>query len=95
MKKWFQRIQPFVVKQLSLPTDLVFELPRITVIGHLHVYIENHQGLKNYTKNALTVKTKDGVIHITGKDFVIKMMLPEELLLEGVIEDITFSKKRG
>lgn len=90
MKKWLQRLQPLLVNKLSLPADLVLELPRITVVGQLHVYIENHRGLKTYTNTELTLASTDGIIQITGKEFVIKMMLPEEILLEGTIEDITF-----
>lgn len=93
MKKWFQRLQPLFAKQLSLPADLVLEVPRITVVGQLHVYIENHRGLKTYTNTELTLKSTDGIIKISGKEFVIKMMLPEEILLEGTIEDITFLTK--
>ncbi len=83
-------MKPFLMNQLSLPADLVLEMPRITVIGQLHVYIENHRGLKSYTNSELTLGTADGLIKISGKDFVIKMMLPEELLLEGTIRDIRF-----
>lgn len=93
MKRWLQRLQPLLVHKLSLPADLVLELPRITVVGQLHVYIENHRGLKTYTNTELTLDSTDGIIQITGKEFVIKMMLPEEILLEGTIEDITFRTK--
>lgn len=90
MKKWLQRMKPFLMNQLSLPADLILEVPRITVIGQLHVYIENHRGLKTYTNTELTLQTTDGHIQINGTDFVIKMMLPEEILLEGTIENIIF-----
>lgn len=90
MKKWLQRIKPLVTNQLSLPADLVFDMPRMTVIGQLHVYIENHRGLKKYTTTELTLQTTGGHVRIQGEQFVIKMMLPEEILLEGTIEHITF-----
>jgi len=93
VKKWLQRLQPLFVKKLSLPADLILEVPRITVVGQLHVYIENHRGLRTYTDQELTLESTDGMIQITGKEFVIKMMLPEEILLEGIIEDITFLTK--
>jgi len=83
MSKW-----SWFLHQLKLPSDVVLELPRITVIGHIHVYIENHQGLMTFSSSELKLKTKQGFIYIKGSSFVLKMMLPEEILLEGVIEDI-------
>jgi len=83
MSKW-----SWFLHQLKLPSDVVLELPRITVIGHIHVYIENHQGLMTFSSSELKLKTKQGFIYIKGSSFVLKMMLPEEIVLEGVIEDI-------
>ena len=90
MKKIQQRIRPWLVKYLALPSDVVMELPRITIIGQLHVYIENHKGLAVFTDKELRLKTTKGYIQIKGSSFVLKMMLPEEILLEGNIEEVKF-----
>lgn len=90
MSKWYQRFRPWLIQYLALPSDVILELPRITVIGQLHVYIENHQGLATYSSAELKLKTGQGFIQILGSSFVIKMMLPEEILLEGTIEEIKF-----
>ncbi|TMN20997.1 sporulation protein YqfC [Lentibacillus cibarius] len=90
MKKWQQQIGPWLKKYFSLPSDVMMELPRITIIGQLHVYIENHQGLAVYSDTELRLKTNKGYVQITGSSFVLKMMLPEEILLEGTIEEVKF-----
>ncbi|MFC3039097.1 sporulation protein YqfC [Virgibacillus xinjiangensis] len=90
MSSIHQRMRPWLTKYLSLPSDVVLELPRITMIGQLHVYIENHQGLDTYSDTELRLKTNNGFIVITGSSFVIKMMVQEEMLLEGKINDVTF-----
>ncbi|GAB4073409.1 sporulation protein YqfC [Barrientosiimonas marina] len=90
MKKWQQRIGPWLSKHFSLPSDVMMELPRITMIGQLHIYIENHKGLMVYSETELKLKTNKGYIQITGTAFVLKMMLPEEILLEGNIEEVKF-----
>ncbi|UJL44877.1 sporulation protein YqfC [Virgibacillus sp. NKC19-16] len=90
MKKWQQHIRPWLVKYLALPSDVMLELPRITIIGQIHVYIENHQGLATYSDTELRLKTNKGFIQITGSSFVLKMMLPEEILLEGTITEVKF-----
>ncbi|MFD1038520.1 sporulation protein YqfC [Virgibacillus byunsanensis] len=91
MKTWHQRVGPWLIKYLSLPSDVVLELPRITLIGQVHIYVENHQGLVVYSDSELKLKIKNkGFVQVSGSSFVIKMMLPEEILLEGKITDIKF-----
>lgn len=76
--------------KMDLPPDVLLELPRITMLGQLHIYIENHKGLLVYSDNELRLLMKKGQLLIKGKDFVLKTMLPEEILLEGVIEHVYF-----
>ncbi|HLR66491.1 sporulation protein YqfC [Virgibacillus alimentarius] len=90
MKKWNQRIRPWLIKYLALPSDVILELPRITMIGQIHAYIENHQGIVTYSDTELKLKTNKGFVQITGSAFIIKMMLPEEILLEGTISEVKF-----
>lgn len=90
MKKWHRFLRPWLIKYMALPSDVILDLPRITVIGQIHVYIENHQGIAVYSDTELKLKTQQGFIHILGSSFVIKMMYPEEILLEGNIDEIKF-----
>ena len=75
---------------MALPSDVILELPRITIIGQIHVYVENHQGLIMYSDTELKLKTHKGFIQILGSEFVLKMMYPEEILLEGKISEVKF-----
>ncbi len=90
MKRWNKHIRPWLIKYLALPSDVILELPRVTLIGQIHAYIENHQGIITYSDSELKLKTNKGFIQITGSSFVLKMMLPEEILLEGTITEVKF-----
>ena len=90
MKKWHLRLRSLLVKYLALPSDVLLELPRITVIGQIHLYIENHKGLETYSETELKLKTNKGYVQILGNSFVLKLMLPEEILLEGNIQEIKY-----
>lgn len=83
MKRW-------VMQKAELPADVVMDLPRITMIGQLHIYIENHRGLLAFSDNELRLALKQGQLLIKGKEFVLKTMLPEEILLEGQIDEVRF-----
>lgn len=91
--KWQRRIGSWLIGQLALPSEVVMDLPRITMIGQIHAYIENHQGIAVYSDTELKLKTSNGYIQIVGSAFVLKMMLPEEILLEGNITDVKFITK--
>ncbi|WHY76173.1 sporulation protein YqfC [Neobacillus sp. WH10] len=89
-KKWGQRVRNWMANKMDLPQDVMMDLPRITMIGQIHVYIENHRGLLAFTDKELRLLLKQGQLLIKGKTFVIKTILPEEILLEGKIDQVIY-----
>ncbi|MDN3018576.1 sporulation protein YqfC [Neobacillus drentensis] len=89
-KKWGQKVRNWMAKKMDLPQDVMMDLPRITMIGQIHIYIENHRGLLAYTDKELRLLLKQGQLLIKGKSFVIKTFLPEEVLLEGKIDQVIY-----
>ncbi|MBV7507529.1 sporulation protein YqfC [Bacillus sp. sid0103] len=89
-KKWGQRVRNWMAEKMDLPQDVMMDLPRITMIGQIHVYIENHRGLLVFTDKELRLLLKQGQLLIKGKSFVIKAILPEEILLEGKIDQVIY-----
>jgi sporulation protein YqfC len=90
MGKWRQQVNKWLIQNMDLPADVVMDLPRITMIGQIHIYIENHRGVKAFSNEQLALRLKQGVLMINGNDFVIKTILPEEILLEGTITSVNF-----
>ncbi|MDQ0254355.1 sporulation protein YqfC [Evansella vedderi] len=93
MKKIKKQLRRWMTEQMDLPADVMMDLPRVTLIGNFHIYIENHKGVIRFTKTELRLRLTEGELLVIGNDFVIKNILPEEMLLEGVIEDIRFLKE--
>jgi sporulation protein YqfC len=89
-KKWGQRVRNWMAEKMDLPQDVMMDLPRITMIGQIHIYIENHRGLLVFTDTELRLLLKHGQLLIKGKSFVIKTILPEEILLEGKIDQVIY-----
>lgn len=89
-QKWGQRFRRLLVKTMDLPQDVMMDLPRITMIGQLHIYIENHRGLLNFTDTEVRLLLKNGQLLVKGRSFVIKTILPEEILLEGKIDQVSY-----
>ncbi|MCA1039072.1 sporulation protein YqfC [Bacillus infantis] len=89
-KKWGQYIRSWMTNQMELPQDVMMDLPRITMIGQIHIYIENHRGLIAFSDKELRLLLKQGQLLIKGSTFVIKTILPEEILLEGKIDHVQY-----
>jgi sporulation protein YqfC len=89
-KNWVQQVRQWMTQKMDLPEDVMMDLPRITMIGQIHIYIENHRGLLTFTDKEVRLLLKQGQLMIRGKSFVIKMILPEEILLEGKIDEVTY-----
>lgn len=85
-----QQMKSWMTKKMDLPADVLMDLPRITLIGQIHIYIENHRGLLVFSDTEVRLLLKQGQLLIKGNSFVIKTILPEELLLEGTIEQVLF-----
>ncbi|MGN1387576.1 MAG: sporulation protein YqfC [Bacillus sp. (in: firmicutes)] len=92
-KKWSQRVKQMLANTADLPKDVMLDLPRITMIGQLHIYIENHRGLVAFTDEEIRLALTQGQLSIKGQQFVIKAILPEEILVEGTIHSVVFINK--
>ncbi|HET7628418.1 MAG TPA: sporulation protein YqfC [Bacillales bacterium] len=90
MGKWRNKLNQWLVNNVELPADVVMDLPRITMIGQLHIYIENHKGVLAFSHKELRLMLNQGQLLIKGKGFVLKAILPEEILLEGTIDEVKF-----
>ncbi len=70
--------------------DAVGDIPRITILGEEETYIENFITLEEYKKDAVKLKCKNSVIAISGKDFNIKAIKENCILIRGRIEEVKF-----
>nr|WP_017552617.1 sporulation protein YqfC [Heyndrickxia coagulans] len=89
-KKWRQHLQNWMSQKMDLPQDVMMNLPRITMIGQIHIYVENHRGLLTFSDKEVRLLLKNGQLLIKGRSFVIKTILPEEILLEGKIDEVLY-----
>ncbi|MET3290106.1 sporulation protein YqfC [Brevibacillus fluminis] len=90
MKRWGRRLRHLAVGVLDIPQDVVLEVPRITMIGQLQMYIENHRGVLHFTESELRLLLTNGQLIVYGEQLVIRAILPEELLLEGRIGGVKY-----
>lgn len=76
----------------ELPREIILDLPRITQVGNVQLYIENHRGVIAYDENEIRLSVNDGEIIICGEQLQIKNLLEEELLVKGIIESLSYER---
>ncbi|KPU27945.1 sporulation protein [Caloranaerobacter sp. TR13] len=90
MKRKVDNIKSTISDILELPKDIVLDLPKITLIGNLQLYIENHKGIIEYSKQRIRINTNIGILRIIGKDLTIRTIVTEEVIVVGEIEIVEF-----
>lgn len=85
-----RKIQHSLANMLEIPEDMLLNLPKVTMLGNTHVFIENHRGVIEYTPQKLRIGVAFGEIIITGTDFFLKNIFSDELSLEGKIDSVVF-----
>jgi sporulation protein YqfC len=91
MRRWIRKIAKWSTDMLDLPQDVIFDLPRMTMIGNMQLYIENHRGVLHFSEEYLKLALTTGNIEIHGKHLSIRAILPEEVFVEGFIDEIKYS----
>jgi sporulation protein YqfC len=90
VKKWRDKWRRLTTGVLDFPQDITMEMPRITMIGQLQMYIENHRGVLAFTQQELRLLLTKGQLLVRGQKLVIRAILPEEVLLEGIVDQVIF-----
>lgn len=75
---------------LEIPGDVMLDLPKITMVGNIQLYIENHRGILEYTPEYVRVSVGEGEVAVTGEDLMLRNILPDELCVEGKIRSLSF-----
>lgn len=86
------KIKLGIAEMFDIPKDIVLNLPRIIIIGQLQIYIENHDGIKEFRDDYVKINLPQGELEVKGTNLVLRNIYSEDLLLDGEITSIEFKK---
>ncbi len=72
----------------SIPGQCIVE-----IAGGCRVLIENHFGVKAYSREKIIVKIKLGLVCICGAGLEIQRMTKEQLVIRGRIEEVALQRR--
>jgi len=85
-KKWRESL----VDLLELPREIMLNQPRLTLIGNLQCYMENHCGVIEYTGERIRIAVSSGEVIIRGSGLMIRYLGREELAVDGEIAGLDY-----
>ncbi|MFC4778521.1 sporulation protein YqfC [Paenibacillus sp. GCM10023252] len=88
MRRLNRKLRKLTADVLDLPQDVVYDLPRITLIGNRQLYIENHRGVIHFSSDRLRLALSKGELEVSGRELVIRTIWTEEVFIEGFIKHI-------
>jgi sporulation protein YqfC len=80
----------FLGRILEIPQEIIWDLPRTTTLGNKQLLVENHKGIIEYTPSLVRMKVTQGEITIKGKTLSIGNLQAEQILVEGVIQEVFY-----
>ncbi len=88
--------KPSIIKQMMQSIEGMEEaalnVPLVTILGMESVNIENFLSIVEYGENCIKLKTKIGYITVEGKNLVAKSMNQEEMVINGKIASVSYTK---
>lgn len=75
---------------LELPGDVMLDMPKITMVGDIKLYIENHRGIIEYSTAGVRISVMEGELAVSGEGLTLRNVLPDEICVEGKIKSLSF-----
>lgn len=79
---------------LEIPPEVLVNVPRVEVVGHLQFRVENHRGVEFYQPHRIVLGIPDGRLIVTGRDLVIGWIDKNECLVTGMVRSLVFREGR-
>lgn len=76
---------------LEIPPEVLMNVPRIEVIGHLQFRVENYRGLISYSPSQIVLALADGRLFVKGEGLVIGWLDRHEVLVTGQVHAVQFT----
>ncbi|MCL2356953.1 MAG: YabP/YqfC family sporulation protein [Defluviitaleaceae bacterium] len=74
----------------SLPKEVALDLPLLTATGRGELSIENYRNLLEFSAEKIRIRTRDGVVVVTGEGLALGQITTENVIVKGKISGVLF-----
>ncbi len=75
---------------LELPSEVISNKPKITIVGFEEILIENYKSILEYEEFYIKINTHIGAININGFNLRLKEMTEDDIMVLGKIDSLDF-----
>lgn len=79
---------------MDLPGEPLPGQPIIEIAGESRVLIENHCGVKEYSRERIGIQVKYGMVCVCGSCLELKHMTSQQLVISGKIDTVTLLRRK-
>ncbi len=81
--------------RLDLPGESLPGQVLVEISGENRVLIENHCGVREYSRERIGVKVKYGMLQVCGSCLELRCMTREQLVISGKIDCIVLKRRNS
>ena len=85
-------IKEQIIELLSLPKEVILNLPQVVLTGHGEVSIENYKNIIEYADTHIRINTSSGVLQVTGSSLGLKQITAEHITVLGNIVKLEYMR---
>ncbi len=82
-----------LTEEVDLDLEAAPGLPIVEISGQHRVLIENHFGVRAYSRESIMVNVKFGCITVCGCGLELARMTKEQLIIRGRIDGVTLQRR--
>lgn len=75
---------------LEMPTEVVSNTPKISILGFEEILIENYKNIIEYENFYIKINTYIGIINVNGFNLKLIQMNHDDMKITGKIDSIDF-----
>ena len=85
-------IKEHMIELLSLPKEVILDLPQVILTGDHEVNIENYKNIIEYTESKVRINTKSGILIITGSGLSLNQITAEYISVVGNLVKLEYQR---
>ena len=88
MKK-ARKLTQNIVKRLEMAPEAAGCL-RVTLLDNTHAFIENHQGIVEYTTRRVCIRARQINVTVSGEGLILERLGREDVVIRGDIAQVQY-----
>jgi sporulation protein YqfC len=77
----------------GLPEDVIYGVPKVVLVGEERLLVENHEGIVEYGRERVRVRTSCGLLEVEGLELSLNHLGAGDLLVQGRVTRVGYMRR--